>query len=367
MDIFKFHNPKGDTYFEQGEFINDITDVMWIERYRDPGEFTIKGPLDSPLREQLPQGCMISHLDTAEVMIVENHEISSERGKSTEVTITGRSFETFMENRIITPNVASPTGYYVPYTINAATTWSQAVYLLLYHLGNGSYTNSDRVDNILGYTTITGTGVSEARTFQRQTLYETFIQILEVDNLGVKFIRPGPASPFGPKNTNAVILVHKGVDRSQEITFSYDAGEIDTADYLWSIKSLKTAIVITGRWVEVILHGTQTGYDKRTLYVDGSFIDNMYETQPTGTTFTNLKASFTTFGNMILAGQKQLAIANAKISRNVKHYMYRRDFDVGDIVMVAGEYDESRPMRVIEYVEIEDKNGENSYPTLSAI
>jgi hypothetical protein len=75
----------------------------------------------------------------------------------------------------------------------------------------------------------------------------------------------------------------------------------------------------------------------------------------------------TIFGNQVLAAQKETAIANAKIARNVKAYLYRKDFDLGDIITVLGNYDATSKMRVIEYVEIEDANGESSYPTLATL
>jgi hypothetical protein len=62
-----------------------------------------------------------------------------------------------------------------------------------------------------------------------------------------------------------------------------------------------------------------------------------------------------------------VAISNVKIAPNSQNYNYRTDYNVGDIVGVDGEYNTSTTMRVIEYVEIEDENGESGYPTLSEL
>ncbi len=41
MDLFRFLNPTAPTRLEQGEIINGLTSIMWIERYREAGEFTL--------------------------------------------------------------------------------------------------------------------------------------------------------------------------------------------------------------------------------------------------------------------------------------------------------------------------------------
>jgi hypothetical protein len=46
---------------------------------------------------------------------------------------------------------------------------------------------------------------------------------------------------------------------------------------------------------------------------------------------------------------------------------YRADYNIGDIVYVIGNYDIAQKMRVTEYAEIEDENGEVGYPTLSML
>lgn len=360
MDIFKFLNPRGDTLLEQGQIINEITDKLWVERYKLAGEFTLKGPIDSDVRALLPEGSLISHTNTSEVMIVENHEINAEKGSKPEVVITGRSFETFLEERITVPGIAMP-ALVGDYRLAAATTWNQAVTLIRNHISDLASDPNDRLANVAISTDVTGTGVSEERLVSRGTVYEALMNLLDINSLGIKTIRPDPLT------TTTKMVIHQGVDRSATVIFSEDAGEIESADYLWSIKSLKTSIVVTGRWVEVEINGAPTGFKRRVMHVDGNFIDSSFSQAPTGADYNAVVAAMTTFGNMMLAAQTNTALSNVSAARNKSHYQYRRDYDVGDIVMVAGEYDETRRMRVTEFVEIEDKTGESSYPTLASM
>ncbi|MET0787162.1 MAG: hypothetical protein ABWY25_10690, partial [Paenisporosarcina sp.] len=108
MDIFRFANPTNKTKMEQGILINGLKSKMWIERYRDAGEFTLTAGADFNVKSQLPIGSFISHTNTSEIMVVENHEIKDNRDRESEIVITGRSFETILESRIVRFNRSYP-------------------------------------------------------------------------------------------------------------------------------------------------------------------------------------------------------------------------------------------------------------------
>ena len=65
--------------------------------------------------------------------------------------------------------------------------------------------------------------------------------------------------------------------------------------------------------------------------------------------------------------QKEVNINRVDITRNSSRALYRKDYDLGDIVTVIGSYDETTKKRITEYIESEDEHGESSYPTLSAV
>jgi hypothetical protein len=72
-------------------------------------------------------------------------------------------------------------------------------------------------------------------------------------------------------------------------------------------------------------------------------------------------------GKEALAARRRISLASVTPAKNAKTYIYGKDYDIGDIVTVRGNYSESRPMRVMEYVFIEDENGEFGYPTLEVL
>ena len=369
MDIFKFNSPTSPTKLESGEVINGLKSKMWIERYREGGEFTLVAKASANMRERLPIGSIISHIDTSEVMIVENHEISDDKGKEPEITITGRGFESFFENRIVGsnknyPTVTAPSDY----VLAADYTWEQTVTLISDHiLAANLIDDNNALDYVSIIADVAGTSVSEERVLPLGDLYQSLLELLAIDDLGLKVLRPGLYSPLGAASPNIAVVIHVGSDRSDEIIFSYDTGEIESADYLWSNKKLKNSALVSGRWVETVVNTAASKYDRRMMLVSASDLDESFESAPTGTDLTNTIAAMQQRGIAALAAQNDIALTKAQVSKDATKAQYRTDFDVGDIITVHGDYSESSSMRVSEYVEIEDENGMSGHPTLSAI
>lgn len=366
MDLFKFATP-----FQTGSLIQDTTSTMWVERYRNNGEFQIVAPVSSGLRETLPVGSFISHIDTTEIMVVENHEINDSDEANTDIVVTGRSLETFLEQRVVGSNRTWPaiSGETLPeYALAQNFSWHQAVKLINDHIYAPSLVDSnDALSSIQAITDILPTGGGNYRPIKRGEVYQRLLEILEISDIGIKTIRPGTWSPFAPAALKTAIVVHRGEDRTKDVGFSYSSGEIARADYLWSNKRLKTSALVSGKWLETIVHGGATGYNRRVMYVDASDLDNAYSVAPTGSERTTILANMQTRGQQALSAKNAVSIAKAEITKNATRYLYRRDFNIGDIVAVEGNYDSSTSMRVVEYVEIEDRTGETNYPTLAGL
>lgn len=370
MDIFSFKNPNATMQMESGKIVNGLTSKMWIERYDEAGEFTLVGPVSAQLRQELPIGSFVSHKDTREVMIVENHEINDSQDQESKITITGRGFETYFEQRIVGSNRSFPhfaTGGDMRFLLPAQNTWDQIVHLVNQHLSPG-YLDDDT--NSIAYFTINaGTigvpGEIVSRRLDTRTVYDVMVELLKIDNLGVKIIRPGVWSPIHP-SPNLLVRIHRGINRSAHVIFSYDTGEIVNADYLWSNKNLKTSALVTGKWVQTIVNLPGFPYyDRRMMEVDGSDLDDQYDEGTAAFVQSVIEADLKKRGREALKKQKDINLTKAETSKRTIDSRYRVDFDVGDIVTVVGDYNESTLMRITEFVEIEDENGSVSYPTLN--
>lgn len=368
MDIIKF-NSTSPGKLEGGQIINRLKSKMWIERYRDPGEFTLVANANTGLRDLLPIGSFISHIDTNEVMVVENHEISDDPDTDTQITVTGRGFESLFEQRIVGSNITFPVSAEIPdYTLSADETWDQVKTLIDAHTQTTPLIDDN--DSFPYFTTgvsVMGPGTSVARIVKRGDLFTAVKDLLEIDDLGMQVWRPGPNSPLGSSSPNTALVIHKGVDRSAEVIFSYETGEIVSADYLWSNKKYKNTAYVIGKWVQTLVTTASTFYDRRMMLVDAKDIDESFASAPAGADMTLVVNAMQQRGIQALAAQKNVALTKAEVSKTAAKAKYRTDFNVGDLVRVDGNYNEAASMRVSEYVEIEDENGQSGYPTLAML
>lgn len=369
MDIFRFLNPNSPTKMEQGEIINGLTSKMWVERYREAGEFRFTGAASSGIREQLPLGSFISHTDTEEIMIVENHEIQDVKGEVPQIIVSGRGFETILESRVVGSNKYFPSFPITDHVLLADYSWNQAKLLVEQHIYMAYLLDpNDQIPYVEVRSSVSGSSVAAERSIQRGDVYQRILELMEFDNIGIKVVRPGPWSPAGPSSTNVQLVFHVGEDRTSEIVFSYDTGEIESSDYLWSRKNDRNSALVSGRYVEVRVDSlADIAYNRRTMYVDASDIDEMYTEVPTDPTVLNsIYVKMEQRGREALAAQRSVALTKTEVSQDHVTVSYRTDFNVGDLITVSGAYEEvTSTRRISEFVEIEDETGRKAYPTLT--
>lgn len=371
MDFFKF-TADPSTDLSKGVYFGGWESAMWVERYRQPGSFEFQAPLSSGLREILPLGTVISHTRTLEAAMVENHSIIEAKDSDPTIKISGRSLDAFLENRIVGLELAwnDPNEPYVVYSLASATAAQQAKKLINDHIQVASVNDADNSlnDDILAEA-IVGSDTPEARELKRESLHKALLEILNVDDLGLKVVRKNDFGVWGV-DTHTQFYIHKGVDRSNTVSFDWDQLELDTAEYLFSNKNYKNTALVSGRFMEEIVYpSSASGIERRVMYVDGTSIDEQYSdlAQPwSGAIRTEVRNKLRVLGQQALAAQKLVDIASVDIS-SLNPYEYRTDYDIGDIVSIAGNYDTTVKRRVVEHVEIEDKKGAKSYPTLAAL
>jgi len=368
MDFIAFKtNLLGATSLEGAVPINKYSSAMWIERYRDPGEFKFTAPLASDLRLLLPPGTLISHSNTMDLMMVESHTITEEIDKDPQLEISGRSFDSFLEQRAVslirdwpshpdgTPNIELSFDY----------SWEQAKTLI-----NSMLVDDEELPNMLAETDISGTGTfvdPAIRIISRGPLSDRVRELLAIDDLGLRMVRRNPYYTVPGDPDNSLFLIHNGKDRRDSVIFSPKKDDVESSENLWTNKTLKNVALVTGRWLETVVQvGTPTGIDRRVMFVDASDIDQNFESAPIGTDKDDVLEHLRVRGEMLLAGQRQFMITRADISKKTK-YEYRRDYGIGDIITVQSNYGDVTPMRVTEYTEIQDINGETGHPSFGVL
>jgi hypothetical protein len=363
MDLFRFSN--GDANLLYGEPVSNYDSIMWIERYKEAGEFTLTAKLSSGIIGLLPLGSILSHAKTYEACIVENIEISESASVDPMVKITGRSLLSYLEHRIVGlgwAEVETPTVPYTQYELSASDIPYQILTLIDQHI-------SDLNGQLVCRIEASGVATT-SRIIQRQTVYKAVLDLLALEDLGIRVVRRNSDGAFNVDSlTKSLLYVHSGNDLSDSVIFSWDYGELESASYLFSIKNYKNVALVQGKYVETVVYDSpisEEPYDKRVMLVNASDIDESLTTVPTGTELADIISAMQTRGLEALANQRILDISNVDLSKTTS-YKYRTDYDIGDIVSISGNYGIIEQRRVIEFVEIEDENGETGYPTLSVL
>lgn len=360
MDLIKFDPPSGSP-FTVGKPVNGWSSVRWTERHIEAGDFEIQAPLSSGLRNFLEIGSFVTHVDSTHVMMVEDHQIEQATDEDPTLVVTGRDVRAFFENRIVGQNQAAGTPAIPPaeYILSAQADPGLQIYTLIcQHILNGVVTD---VNDALPFTEVTYTAYAEdvsALTLERQTLYVALTNILKQRDYGLSIERLA--------NGNVRFKVHYGTDKSGDVMFSWRMGDFDSLQYLFSNRNLKNTAIVQGRWVTKVVTTGATSWDRRTMYVDASDLDEAQTEAPTGGTLTTIQDKMEQRGLAALLAQIDLNLAQFDISADTQ-YRYRRDYNLGDLVSVRGDFGGVEVRRVTEHTEIDDGNGETSHPTLSQI
>lgn len=347
-----------------GESIKKFDSFVWVERYQTDGDFQLVINDDKNILKLLPLGALLSHTDTKEVMIVENHEIVRDKKKSLKVTISGRSFETFAEERPVTscdtalyPSDASTVR-------NADLTYTMAsenviLKLLKDKLEPGTASANDRIPNLLIRTAIRVLDTSMAHVIKRGDTYSRVLEHLRLSDSGIKIVRPNGAQ------TTMDIVIHDGLDKTLSVVFYARSEDLDDVNYFWSIKGYKNYAQIATHTASrlhpdrSLLGADVIGLARRVLYVEEESILGTFPTQP----ITDVVGAF---AQLNLDGYTKAIIMDAKISQTAKP-KFKIDYDIGDLVKVVGEFETAQTMRVTEHILTVDKDGIRGYPSLSIV
>ena len=379
MDLFKYIQVPNTGYISEGEVINGYKTLEWTERFREPGEFKLKAPVSSGLRDKLPVGTLVSHVDTLELMYVTSNEIDTDVDEDEPpLVITGRSMEAWLRHRIVGADIETyidiGTGYHLTtnigdYLLPFDSSWDQARDLINNHVNN-TFAGLD--DDVEGFVAVSnqqhiGPNTVENRVMRKQNLHSAVLELLAVDDFGIKSVRPNSTNA---DPTTVEFRIHNGFDLRDSVRFSHALGDLEGTQYFWSEEGYKTDFYCFSTYFNTRSNYSAIGLDRRIMIVDCTDLDNHYtdeEMWGVGSTLpTEVGIAMDIRGQQALRAQNPTAIMSTDIARTTQ-YKFREDYDVGDIVHVTAEFGLDTVMRVMEHVEFEDELGEHGYPTLAAV
>lgn len=359
MEIFKLNS----SYFPSTT-VPIFKSLIWTERYLEAGDFEIVCEDDISILTTLPLGSLVSHTDTSEVMIVENHEVERDKEKKLKVKVSGRSFETFLENRTTTGSAQPVTdGADPPVTIvetlASMPSCEAAAYIIKYKVQSGYATGGDVIPNVIVDEVVRTHDSAMVHTVKRGDIYSRVLEFLRMSDTGIKTIRPTGAS------TDIKIVISDGLDLQDKVSFYSQYADLEDAKYFKSIKGYKnyarvSAHTATRLYRHRDLGSDVTGLDRKVMYVEADDLEGSFSPASN----TDAMASR---GQSALDKQKKTSLFEAKVSENARP-KFKFDYDVGDVVKVFSEFAAPESMRVTEYIlTLDDEKGIAGYPTLKSI
>jgi hypothetical protein len=402
MDLMRLRWGEGgalDTFLPL-DLIEGYSSLIWTERYATAGEFELHTYDIVNARQALPIDSLVSLRDTNEVMLVEDHLITTDDNGNDELKITGRSVDSFLEQRVfqgVAGAVLEGPRSYTPAQAAALVVWdafantSASQYDPIFPITGGATgtrdTAANNINNVKVSDSTTVTGTSQAWFFEPGYMYDKFLEILNEGGLGVRAIRPpitsakivsistsatyasgGVYTKTTTANVNSLLFdIYNGVDRSADqsavtpIVFHYSMGHISNPQYLFTKKNYKNwgyyTLADTGRVnpYPSVSGEINVGFGARFQFVDfnGKTLTSTDTRAADQITKAQVKKTQHTF---FFDGE---ATSQAP-------YIYNKQYGLGDTITVVGKYGIQQDMQVTEFVRTQDSDGERGYPTLVA-
>lgn len=416
-----------DTNYQPLNLVENFESLIWTERYTQAGDFELKSSNINEIVGLMPLESCVTLRNSTVPMVVESYKLENPKNERPTITVSGRSFETVLERRG-SVNALAPSTIRSAWLIEAARPSDAAYLAMRIVIGDAArYRNSvlmlpavspavsandaipelltplplDYVDvfNAVSYNSASVYGVGEvvksagylwkakvsgglptpsmsgsgAAAWTRmeaiqsyeikpQNLYGTILELLQMNYRGIKAVRPAIG---GNKITveiyNGANLTGAGDNSDPNVRFVIDAkfDQMDSATYLLSQQaSTNVAYSYGSNGAQTVLKTTAvepSGLARRVLIVDNSGDDTV--------TSTDIRR---TRALIELYKYNATALFDGEVAEQIATG-YNKDYFLGDIIKLVGEYGLEQNVRVVEFIRSQDNTGEKAYPTFEAV
>ena len=341
--------------------------LIWVERYRDPGEFIVDTKDIAAGLNLFPKGKLVGVTGRKEVGIVESHEIVRDEGKAPILKISGRSIDGMLDHKICIPGSypimdQSAPGYEYLWNLGSSTA-EQCVWSILRMLYDESepiyFSNLDKMKSIVISMASRNPGPSVNRWLRPGYAGPMIREILAEQDLGLR--NKNVALSNGSHQMD--MLIHDGQDLSSQIIFSEVAGHFISSRSYSSISEYKNNCFLRTNnkalKINVPSRPASSGLNARWILENK---DSGIPT-PAGADNTPLLQEY---GRGVILKTPSTNLFDGELSSEVP-FKCGVDYDIGDIVQFQGIYDFSSTMRVTEVTLTQNAEGERIYPGFSPV
>jgi hypothetical protein len=357
MEVFNLDIHVLDRDFNLVGVVDAYTSVIWRPAYYDIGDFELY--LDATVENvnllqpnyYVVRGQDISVDDEGnttfkKVMIIKNHNISTDIEGGDYLTVTGRELKYILNSRIVwsqtnlTGNVAKA----IETLVNNNAIAPGNAYRVIPNLElDESLIVSDTIEKQL-----TGDKLDEAITEICMTYdigYDVYI-----------------------KNKKLIFKLYKGVDRSTavpRVVFSEDFENILSSEYTRSTEVYANTTLVGGEGegserIYTTVNNTNSGLDRYEVFTDARDISQNKDSEDT----IDINTYYKLLAERGLEKLSEHSIIE-EITGEVQHdvnYEYGVDYYLGDTVLIINKYGMTKSVKVLSAIESDDENGTKLIP-----
>ena len=354
--------------YEAIAMIDTFTSAIWTVRYDECGDFELYTPVRLDYLKSMQIGNYLWNRDSDRLMVIETVEIETDAEKGPQLIVTGRSLESILDRRIIvSSNIFSGT---LPAVISSILSKEIISPGSNRAIPNFRYkeTSDERITSIAGL----------EFTARGENVYDIICSLCQQYKIGWRIL------PYGSGGFE--FELYMGVDRSYNqndvpyVVFSPSFENLLNSNYIKSYKAYKNAVYAIGTYQEEIVIDNQTTYEevevtawgysetseptglaRREIFVDNGGI-NDGEQGGSAISWNKINKE----KGLTELGQHQTTTAFEGNLEATRQYVYQEDFNIGDIVQVANEFDITGTVYISEVVMSQDANGISITPTFTS-
>ncbi len=345
--------------------IDQFESLIWTERFTALGdfEFTIQSTYAN--RNLFKTGTWLAIEESYRVMVVETIEDKDDSEGQSMLTISGRSLESILEDRVARHSFA---------TLDLSPRWALtgtpgylARAIFKYICIDGLLDDQDIIPFIQPGALLPVGNIPEPTEvlnleLELMSLYAAMRDLCDGYGLGFALLR-------GPDNSRLHFDVYAGSERTGRqqtlppVIFSPELDSLSNVAHLISTEAHKNVAYVFSPTGSIIVYPlgvdpNKPGFERRILLVK---VDNVRANDNENNLSTTdvLRRR----GREALINYRKVEAFDGEITKT--QYKYGVDYNLGDLVEMRKSDDVIKYMRVTEQIFISDAEGDRSYPTLS--
>lgn len=352
-----------DGSFRRDQVIEGFESFIWTERYSAAGDFQIVTKSTYQSRQLLTPGTMIAMNKSHYVMMIDTVVDETGQDGTRNLTVTGKSLEALLDSRVAMPAVTDTTS--TPAWVVVDTPGNVCRYMFTQICVVGVLSPNDTIPFYHPGTLLPAGNIPEESgtitvSAPPDTLYNTIKKICDTYFLGFRLVRNGDLGQL-------YFEVYTGNDLTSDQTtlnpviFAPDMDNLEKGTLLTSTAPVKDVAYVFAQNGSRVVYAVganidANGANRRVLLINSS------NTLPAGIELDDA-----------LEAEAQIALANARLVYafdgelpQTTQYEYGVHYNLGDLVEERNADGYGNQMLVTEQIFSSDKNGERSYPTLTA-